>query len=753
MAEGARTEGMSPWRRPADVLLRRRWRAILSSLAVAMVFFFVYRLSGSRVFMVMAGLGVGAFALRLTFALFAGRFTGAALSPEAMERIERMHVIGAGLTAGLAGLGAALAMLIPLDNVPVLVCLLAVVGLMLQLGVRGYAAPGGVVRPLFLLVLPPLLASIARGEWLFIGVSLLLLVLAFEIRSATRGIRGELARRFAENRRLAALVEQFDTALDTMPHGLLLLDAARRVRIANRMARDLFDMPGPAGLQGFAIGATVPAPPPRGMADGRHFCGRLCEFAAGDLRPVLVALPGDVHMELSGARRDDGSAVIVFEDVSARVRAEARLLHLARFDALTGLPNRHFFAEQVRQTLQRLPEDAAVAFLLIDIDDLKAVNDLRGHAFGDRVMGEVGKRFLSLADQHTLVARMISDQFGVFFYDGEDIPDGLKSRILKFHAGLQGSYSAYDVALTLSFSGGYLITENRAGDTESWQMKADLALSEVKDRTRGLCVGYQRELDDRYNATRRLREDLRAALASGGLTAMFQPMYLPDGKEITCFEALARWTHPERGPIGPDVFIRMAEEMGVVSHITRFILEKACRECMRWPESIAVSVNLSAHDLKSRRIVDLVSETLAATGLDARRLHLEVTESSLMEDPLAAGVLLADLRATGVTIAIDDFGTGFSSISYLDTLPLDAVKIDRSFVRNVTDDPRRLKLLKGTVRLARELGLGVVVEGVETPEQLEVLIAHDCADLVQGYVFSRPLSGEDALGLIRRVLD
>ena len=751
MAEGARTERLSPWRTPADTLLTRRWRSLLSTLVVTTAFSSVQVLTGAVSFLILAAGAAFVLLLRIFLALRLSNLIGVPLAQEDMRRIESEHVVGAGLTTTLASIGAATAMLAPLDTVCVFICLAVVGALLAQLASRGHGAPSGVGRPLLVLCAPMIIASLVRGEPSVIAVSILLGLVAFDVRSASRSIRNELSGRFRETERLSKLVEKFDIALDTMPHGLILLDAERRVKIANLKARELFDVSGPGGLAGLAIGAPVPDSVARAaLGENRYFLRRICEFADSSLEPVQITLPGDVHMELSGARRIDGSAVIVFEDISASVRAEEKLLHMAKFDALTGLSNRHFFAEQFRQKLDCLPPSAVVGFLLIDIDDLKSVNDARGHAFGDRALFEIGRRFMALSGPETLVARMMSDQFGVFFFSQTCKPDDLKGRIRQFHAGLQGAFSVYDVELNLSFSGGYVLLENRPELISHWQMKADLALSEAKERARGLCVGYQREMDDRYTATRRLRDDLRAAIAADSLSVVFQPMYRPDGSAIQCCEALARWTHPERGPIGPDVFIRMAEEMGLVSSITRFVLEAACRECAGWPEPISVSVNLSAHDLKNSRIVDVVSETLARAGLAAKRLHLEVTESSLMDDPHAAAALLGTLRAMGVTIAIDDFGTGFSSISYLDSLPLDVVKIDRSFVRNVTEDGRRLKLLKGTVHLARSLGLGVVVEGVETPEQLQVLIENDCADLVQGYVFSRPLSRDAVLDLMQK---
>ncbi|WFU49738.1 EAL domain-containing protein [Sinorhizobium terangae] len=224
-------------------------------------------------------------------------------------------------------------------------------------------------------------------------------------------------------------------------------------------------------------------------------------------------------------------------------------------------------------------------------------------------------------------------------------------------------------------------------------------------------------------------------------------MFTPDGSRIECCEALARWTHPERGPVPPNVFIQLAEEMGLVTHITRYVLRQACRDCTNWPSDMSVSVNLSVLDLRGDEIVSMVTEALKETGLDPARLHLEVTESCLMDEPAKVQGILSDLHERGITIAIDDFGTGYSSLSYLDTLPAGIIKIDRSFVRNIREDARRFKLLRGTVNLARALGLKTVVEGVETADQLQLINEFNCADLIQGFVFAAPMpaSAIDAL--------
>jgi EAL domain-containing protein (putative c-di-GMP-specific phosphodiesterase class I) len=294
---------------------------------------------------------------------------------------------------------------------------------------------------------------------------------------------------------------------------------------------------------------------------------------------------------------------------------------------------------------------------------------------------------------------------------------------------------------------GCVVLPSQDFDMENWQIKADLALNHAKSTGNGTLTAFRSEMDAQYIDEQKLRVDLRQAIENRGLHVVYQPMYRPDGSGIECSEALVRWRHPERGMVGPNVFIPMAEDMGLVSHITHLVLDQACRDCATWPEPMAVSVNLSIQDLRNDDIVGYVADVLKRYSVDPSRLHLEVTESCFMDEPVAVSAILNQFRVTGVTIAIDDFGTGFSSLSYLDSLPLDVVKIDRAFIRNIVEDQRKLKLLRGIVHLSRELGLKIVVEGVETKEQLALVNRHRFSDLVQGYVFSMPVASEKIIEL------
>jgi diguanylate cyclase (GGDEF)-like protein len=466
----------------------------------------------------------------------------------------------------------------------------------------------------------------------------------------------------------------------------------------------------------------------------------------GQRSRALVQVTDDFYLEFTASQRESGGAVLIFEDVTARMRAENKILHMIRYNSLTGLPNRAYFGDLVQHALAERKRPGTVGFLVLDVDEFKHVNDVKGHVTGDRLLCMIAERIRKVAGDRAVAGHLMGDEF-ILFFPNENNRKDLEERMRRLHQQVQGAYELAGTTFRVSLSAGAVLCESDDFRMEDMQIKADLALFETKSRVKGGFTAFEEEMDARYLERQKLKLDLREAVANNELSIAYQPMFLPDGSRIACCEALARWTHPERGPIPPTVFIQIAEEMGIVSDITRRIIERACVDCVSWPEHMGVSVNLSVQDLRNSEIVGVVTDALLKAGLKPSRLHLEVTESCLMEEPVKVQAVLQELRARGITIAIDDFGTGYSSLSYLDALPLDLIKIDRSFVRNISEDARRFKLLRGTVNLSRELGLKIVVEGVETREQLALINKYNCADLIQGYVFAAPMSNAAIIDL------
>lgn len=662
-----------------------------------------------------------------------------------IERWETFYVIGATSTAAILGIGSGYAIFILRDPFAELACIAVTMASMVSVVGRNYGSQRAIDLQTLACCLPMIVCSLMALDFYRAILSAFLIPFGLTTRAMANGVREFLYENVIAHRQISLIADRFDTALNNMPHGLVMVDPGNRIQVINRKACELLKIGDPDRLKDRDLGAVLRYGARYSFVDASQpdlILRQLSQVAEGSMSRVLIHLPEDLSLEFSAKRRIDGGAVLIFEDVSSRVKAEQKILHMVRFDALSGLPNREYFGQLVQDYLNRHPRrKGPLGFTVIDIDEFKHVNDMRGHITGDKLLCAIAERVKEKAGS-AIVGRLMGDQFVIFFPHAKN-REALEAEIRAVHTAIQGHYEADEVTFLISLSAGYAVLEGNAFAMDEWSIKADLALFESKSRGRGGIAGFEREMDGRYVEQQKLKADLRDAVAAGALNAVYQPMYRADGSRIDCAEALARWVHPERGSIPPDVFIRLAEEMGIISDITRFILVQACSDCMTWPEHIAVSVNLSARDLRDNDILLLVSEALAKTGLPASRLHLEITESCLIDEPAAVRAILAELRSRGITIAIDDFGTGFSSLSYLDTLPLDIVKIDRSFVRNIAQDTRRLKLLRGTVNLARELGLKIVIEGVETTDQLAIINKERSADLIQGYVFSPPVPSQN----------
>jgi diguanylate cyclase (GGDEF)-like protein len=675
------------------------------------------------------------------------------LSRAGIERWERILVAGAACTTAILGFASGYAIFVVRDSFAELACISVTMATMVSVVGRNYGSRIAVDLQTFSCCLPMIICSLMAMDFYRGILSIFLIPFWLTTRAMANGVREFLYENVIARREITSIADRFDTALNNMPHGLVMVDPDNRIQVINRKACDLLKIGDPARLKERDLGAVLRYGARYSFMDSSQpelILRQMTQVADGKLSRTLIHFPEGLSLEFSASRRADGGAVLIFEDVSSRVKAEQKILHMVRFDALTGLPNRQYFSHLVQDYLDKHPKrHGPLGFMVLDIDEFKHVNDMRGHITGDHLLCAVASRIKEIADR-AIVGRLMGDQFILFLPHGKNV-QALDDEIRRIHAEIQGNYEADEVTFLVSLSAGYAILESDAFAMEEWSIKADLALFESKSRLRGGITGFEREMDGRYIEQQKLKADLREAVADQRLSLAYQPMFKADGSRIECAEALARWVHPEKGAIPPDVFIRLAEDMGIISDITRFVLFKACSDCMTWPEHIAVSVNLSARDLRDADILSAVSEALAHSGLRAERLHLEVTESCLIDEPATVRAILAELRSRGMTIAIDDFGTGFSSLSYLDTLPLDIVKIDRSFVRNIVEDSRRLKLLRGTVNLARELGLKIVVEGVETEDQLAILNKHRSADLVQGYVFSQPVPSQN-IGILSQNL-
>lgn len=468
----------------------------------------------------------------------------------------------------------------------------------------------------------------------------------------------------------------------------------------------------------------------------------------------IIHVQGRTEYDLDGrALRMHGT----IQDITERKRTEEQIRHLAFYDSLTSLPNRMLFREQLNQALQSARrEDRYVAILFLDLDNFKRVNDTLGHTIGDLLLQDVGARLAQCiraedslarspsAQPHLTVARLGGDEFTVLLGRIANTQDAAKvaQRILD---SLSESIVVDGHELFVSASIGIAVYPFDGEDTETLIKNADAAMYHAKNDGRSRYHFYNPSMNASALEKLNLERSLRKALDRDEFVLYFQPLVHGMSGEIIGNEALLRWRHPERGLIAPGEFIPLAEETGLIVPIGQWVIESACKQNVQWQQaglpSVPVMVNLSTIQFHDPKLVSKVEEVLRETGLDSKYLTLELTESMLMQDSEHNITTLLELRRLGVGLAIDDFGTGFSSLNYLKRFPVDHLKIDQSFVRDITQDLGNSAIALAIIALARSLNLGVVAEGVETMEERDFLRSNGSPDM-QGYLFCQPQPAE-----------
>jgi len=584
-------------------------------------------------------------------------------------------------------------------------------------------------------------------HWIFAG----LLSPAFlGMKFIAERLRRTLLDAVIASRDMTLLATRFDTALNNMPHGLCMFDVERRIVVTNQKLIERLGLPPDLELKGLTAGQLADNAVKAGMLsepNAKSLTERLEEsFSSGGDGAFVVDMLNERTFEFTVQPMQNGGIVVLVEDITERKIAEAKINHLARFDALTGLPNRTVLRDRMECALAQWQPDRMCAIHFIDLDQFKQVNDTLGHTRGDMLLEAVAERLRESIRDVDVISRFGGDEFVVLQAPIKSLAESeaLATRILDV---LGGTYDldGHKVAVTASIG---IAVANHRIDPDQFLRNADLALYQAKSDGRGTWRWFETKMEANAQARRALEFDLRAALKSEAFELYYQPLFNLKTKRIEACEALLRWPHHARGMVSPAEFIPVAEEMGLIVEIGNQVLYQACLECRRWPGDTAVTVNLSSIQFDRSNVPALVRETLAATDLPAHRLELEITESALLQNNKRIRADLSRLAEFGVRISLDDFGTAYSSLSYLHSFPLHKVKIDQSFLQGLGDDERRVTLLRGITRLSAQLGLRVVVEGVETAEQLELLAAEDSIDEVQGYLLCRPMPAADLRKLL-----
>jgi diguanylate cyclase (GGDEF)-like protein/PAS domain S-box-containing protein len=541
---------------------------------------------------------------------------------------------------------------------------------------------------------------------------------------------------------LKAASDNLDLALSNMTDGLCLLGADGRLLLANARLGEILGLEADALAPGRAL-----VPVLRRVLGGTAadlFARTHLRPASGAREPVISECVRDGGaLSIRTRALEAGGWVSTFEDVSERRQIERRLRHLAQHDPLTGLTNRAALRAYLDEHLQQTPApgrpQARAAVLHLDLDRFKAVNDTFGHALGDAVLREAAARLRACVRGGDLVARLGGDEFAVVV--GARAPGALAGLAERLVRALGEPYAIDGIRLAIGVSGGLAVADEAGHTADALLGAADLALRQAKAGGRNGWRRYEPGMGDRAAARRLMERDLRRALAEDAFALHYQPIFRIRGGALVGFEALLRWRLPDGRMVSPAEFIPLAEEIGLMPEIGAWVLHEACRTAVGWPDHLTVAVNVSPTQLRSAAFLGSVEAALAGAGLPAGRLELEITETAILENRDTARDLLGRLRALGTMLALDDFGTGYSSLSFVHSFPLNRIKIDRSFVRELSENPQSTAIVRAVVGLARGLGIAVTAEGVETEAQRRLLAEE--ADLdIQGFLTGRPMAAE-----------
>ncbi len=438
--------------------------------------------------------------------------------------------------------------------------------------------------------------------------------------------------------------------------------------------------------------------------------------------------------------------VIIFRDITEQRLFTQHLHRKAFFDSLTNLPNRDWFRERLIDAIERVKRNPQYLFavLFLDLDDFKKVNDSLGHSIGDKLLIEVAARLSKAIRSFDTVARLGGDEFAIILESLQSPHESFKVAKRIIHdLSIPGQIDGHEISTNTSI--GIVLSSRDRLEIEELIRDADIAMYRAKEKGKGCYEVFDQKIRQQILATSQLERELRIAIAENQFTVYYQPIIALPSQEITGFEALVRWIHPQKGLIAPAKFIPIAEETGLITQIDLWVLQEACRQLKIWQAEniysscVTVSVNLSCRHFTQLNCISKIKSILETTNTNPNFIKLEITETILIENTTSAATILAELRALGVTLSLDDFGTGYSSLSYLQQFPLDVLKIDSCFVRNLHQNTKNATIAKALIEIAHQLNLTVVAEGVETGAELAFLSQNKC-DTIQGYFFSPPLA-------------
>jgi diguanylate cyclase (GGDEF)-like protein len=558
-----------------------------------------------------------------------------------------------------------------------------------------------------------------------------------------------LQRERLSNRRLAVERHQLRIALNNIPQGLVLYNASATVTVCNQRYLEMFGLSPDVAKPGCSMQELIRHRKETGSFDDDvdAFCASIIgSMALGKVTHQITQAADGRAIQIINQPLQAGGWVATIEDVTERERSDEQIAHLAHYDALTDLPNRVLFREQLEDALNKVQPGEQLAVLYIDIDEFKSVNDALGHSIGDELLKAVAGRLRGCLRQTDTAARLGGDEFAVI-QTAVRRPSDTIHLVERIYLAIREPFECAGHLITTDASIGVAVAPEDGTDLDQLLKNADMAMYGAKADGRRTYRFFEPGMDARAKARRILELELRQAIKDGGFEVYYQPLINLRDDKISACEALLRWRHPTRGMISPAEFIPIAEETGLINQLGDWVLNTACSEAARWPVHIGVAVNVSPVQFKSRTLALNVAAALAASGLAARRLELEITEAVLIRDDEAALEVLHQLRQLGVRIALDDFGTGYSSLAYLQRFPFDKIKIDRCFIKDIASADGSSSIVQAVVTIATASHMTTTAEGVETQQQLELLRELGCTEM-QGYLFSPAIPAAE----IRRLL-
>ena len=560
----------------------------------------------------------------------------------------------------------------------------------------------------------------------------------------------DLNLKLSQSQRLEALERQrLDIAVNNIPQGLLLYDATNRIVVCNQRYIEMYGLSPDVAKPGCSFHDLI-----RHRKETGSFAGNVEEYCSKILRNVALGKATCSIVEAADGRSIQvvsqplaaGGWIATMEDITERKRSDTRIEHMAHYDALTDLPNRVLFHERLDAGLRSVAAGEQLAVLYIDIDEFKRINDSLGHSVGDELLKAVASRLRGCLAGTDFVARLGGDEFAII-QTAIKRPADTTDLIAKIYQAIREPYECVGHRLTTDASIGIALAPQGCSDLDQLLKNADLAMYEAKADGRRTWRFFEPGMEARVKALRSLELDLRQAIADGGFEIYYQPLVNLGDDRVTGCEALLRWRHPQRGMISPAEFIPVAEETGMIDALGEWVLSAACAEAATWPDQMKVAVNVSPVQFRSQAFALKVAVALAASGLPAHRLELEITETVLIRDDEAALAMLHQLHKLGVRIALDDFGTGYSSLSYLQRFPFDKIKIDRCFIKDVAEPEGSASIVQAVVNIAAARRMTTTAEGVETEQQLDMLRKLGCTEM-QGYLFSPALPSAEVKHLL-----